>query len=298
LLLAGQQITRDILLLRAEDIAGWRQDLAPDADIFLYGCSVAATPEGRSLVDLIATLTGADVAASSNLTGAPAKGGDLAFEYESGSIEATSGRFAQAWDQSGLLLAAPVFSSSATATFTRTLSGSFTPAASGATSYSIGQRTFFDANFSTLPEQSILGGTAALSAGALVLNPVGNNNNGSFILPKLGANSPGSFTATFDYQTNTAGGGNGASFNYGLITLPNGNYQNGLVATGPNNGFSVNLIDLTNGPRIDVNWGGNSNGNLIGSAPVTYSNTPSQLRSSSMAPTSSPCAMTALKNCG
>ncbi|MFZ4805464.1 MAG: putative Ig domain-containing protein, partial [Synechococcus lacustris] len=272
LLLAGQQITRDILLLRAEDIAGWRQDLAPDADIFLYGCSVAATPEGRSLVDLIATLTGADVAASSNLTGAPAKGGDLAFEYESGSIEATSGRFAPAWDQSGLLLGAPVFNGSSTGTFTRTLPGSFTPAASGATSYAIGQRTFFDANFSTLPEQSILGGTAALSAGALVLNPVGNNNNGSFILPKLGANSPGSFTATFDYDTTTNGGGNGASFNYGLISPPNLNYQNGLVATAPNSGLSVNLIGLTNNPRIDVTWGGPTT--VVASAPVTFTSAP------------------------
>lgn len=62
--------------------------LSPDADILLYGCDVAATHHGRAFVDQLALATGADVAASNDLTGAADLGGDWALEVASGSIEA------------------------------------------------------------------------------------------------------------------------------------------------------------------------------------------------------------------
>jgi hypothetical protein len=43
--LAGQEITTASLQSHAEAIAGWRQFLAPGADLLLYGCSLAATSE-------------------------------------------------------------------------------------------------------------------------------------------------------------------------------------------------------------------------------------------------------------
>ncbi|MEY2645917.1 MAG: hypothetical protein RLZZ611_2566, partial [Cyanobacteriota bacterium] len=275
LILAGQRLTRDTLQLRSDDIAGWRQYLAPGADILLYGCSVAATPEGRSFVDFIATLSGADVAASSNPTGAAVLGGDLTLEYASGPIEALSGLSPAAWDQSGLILGAPVFSSSASADFTSAVSGSFAAAASGSPTYSIADHTFVDCSFASLPADWTVTGAAALSGGELVLNPAANSKSGILLLPKLGADSPGSFTATFDYATDLQGG-NGTSFNYGIIkppTLPD-QYHMGLVATGANNGLSVNLIDLSASPRIDVTWGGSGSSQVVASAPITFANTP------------------------
>ena len=75
------------LLTRAGELAGWSGALASGADLLLYGCDFAATSQGRAVADGLAALTGADVAASSNLTGATALGGDWRLEYSSGVID-------------------------------------------------------------------------------------------------------------------------------------------------------------------------------------------------------------------
>ncbi|MFC4260927.1 DUF4347 domain-containing protein [Marinobacter lacisalsi] len=66
------------------------QSLSESGDVMLYGCYVGADDSGRHFIDAFAGLTGADVAASDDLTGAAALGGDWNLEVESGSIE-TSG---------------------------------------------------------------------------------------------------------------------------------------------------------------------------------------------------------------
>jgi serralysin len=84
------------------------QALAPTGDLLLYGCNVAAGEVGRSFIAALAEATGADVAASTDPTGAPALGGDWVLEQETGSIEASG---LQGGDLSGLLAAntAPTF---------------------------------------------------------------------------------------------------------------------------------------------------------------------------------------------
>lgn len=72
----------------ADALAKIGAHLSADADILFYGCSVAASDEGKALVSQIAGLTGADVAASEDLTGAAGRGGDWDLEVSSGSIEA------------------------------------------------------------------------------------------------------------------------------------------------------------------------------------------------------------------
>ena len=66
----------------------WREALAPDADLLLYGCDVARGEEGVHFVAALAAVTGADVAASTNRTGSTALGGDWVLEHHSGRIEA------------------------------------------------------------------------------------------------------------------------------------------------------------------------------------------------------------------
>ncbi|MEX0278783.1 MAG: DUF4347 domain-containing protein [Ruegeria sp.] len=61
--------------------------LTPDADILLYGCDIGGGPHGPHLVEKLAALTGADIAASDNTTGHFAAGGDWRFEVQSGEIE-------------------------------------------------------------------------------------------------------------------------------------------------------------------------------------------------------------------
>src|SRR4028119_59018 len=57
-------------------------------NILLYGCSVAAGERGKAFVKRLSELTGARVAASQNLTGSVAKGGDWELEVSTDSIEA------------------------------------------------------------------------------------------------------------------------------------------------------------------------------------------------------------------
>jgi len=72
-------------------LAAWREALSPDADLLIYGCSVAAGSDGIGFVHALSELTGADVAASDDATGSAAAGGDWALEVTSGAIEHASG---------------------------------------------------------------------------------------------------------------------------------------------------------------------------------------------------------------
>lgn len=87
ILLGNTPLDTDTLGERNAEVAGWRAHLASTADILIYGCDVAAGTQGRALADQLASTTGADVAASSDTTGAVAQGGDWQLEYASGPIE-------------------------------------------------------------------------------------------------------------------------------------------------------------------------------------------------------------------
>jgi Ca2+-binding RTX toxin-like protein len=65
----------------------WSNYLTEDADILLYGCDVAAGETGVGFVQQLSQLTGADVAASDDLTGSAALGGDWNLEVATGQIE-------------------------------------------------------------------------------------------------------------------------------------------------------------------------------------------------------------------
>ncbi|QDV13542.1 Bifunctional hemolysin/adenylate cyclase precursor [Rosistilla oblonga] len=85
----------------ASDIALWGDALSHDADILIYGCDLASTADGRTLVEAIAALTAADVAASDDATGHELLGGDWQLEYVLGTIDttilATSWSFDVSW---------------------------------------------------------------------------------------------------------------------------------------------------------------------------------------------------------
>jgi trimeric autotransporter adhesin len=64
----------------------WQRALERDADVLLWGCNVADGAAGEAFVRQFATATGADVAASSNDTGAAARGADWTLEFTSGGV--------------------------------------------------------------------------------------------------------------------------------------------------------------------------------------------------------------------
>ena len=64
------------------------QALTASGDILLYGCNVAAGDEGVQFIGSLAQATGADVAASTDLTGPASLGSDWVLEASAGMIEA------------------------------------------------------------------------------------------------------------------------------------------------------------------------------------------------------------------
>ncbi|RCK39313.1 hypothetical protein TH25_25425, partial [Thalassospira profundimaris] len=87
----GQSITTSGLDASADTLAAIGATLSNDGDILLYGCDIGADAAGQAFVDRFAELTSADVAASSDDTGAADLGGDWVLETTRGQIETAIG---------------------------------------------------------------------------------------------------------------------------------------------------------------------------------------------------------------
>ncbi len=61
--------------------------LHADGDLLLYGCNVGAGEAGTEFIDMLAEMTGADVAASDDVTGSAENGGDWDLEVVKGEVE-------------------------------------------------------------------------------------------------------------------------------------------------------------------------------------------------------------------
>jgi glucose/arabinose dehydrogenase len=73
---------------RQTELQSWAGALVIDADILLYGCNIAADESGLQFIQTLSNFTGADIAASNDLTGNSAFGGDWDLEIEIGAIHA------------------------------------------------------------------------------------------------------------------------------------------------------------------------------------------------------------------
>jgi len=69
-------------------LAAWGKSLTQSGDILLYGCDVGGSASGQAFIQHFAALTGADVAASNDITGSAALGGNWVLESSTGAIEA------------------------------------------------------------------------------------------------------------------------------------------------------------------------------------------------------------------
>ncbi|MHB8973952.1 MAG: DUF4347 domain-containing protein [Pirellulaceae bacterium] len=84
--LGSTWLRADSLDAYAGNIAGWAQSLSDNADLLFYGCDVAGNAAGRTLIESLATLTGADVAASTDNTGHAGFAGNWELEFQTGSV--------------------------------------------------------------------------------------------------------------------------------------------------------------------------------------------------------------------
>ncbi|MCI4603912.1 Ig-like domain-containing protein [Pseudomonas fluorescens] len=82
--LGSTYLSADNVAARSAVLAQIGQDMNVGGDILIYACNTAEGDKGISFVDSLASLTGRDIAASSNRTGA---GGDWTLEIATGSIE-------------------------------------------------------------------------------------------------------------------------------------------------------------------------------------------------------------------
>ncbi|NNJ97978.1 MAG: DUF4347 domain-containing protein, partial [Gammaproteobacteria bacterium] len=93
----------------ASRIAGWQNNLGVEADLLFYGCDLAGSEAGKALVGQLSRLSGADVAASDDLTGETRLGGDWELEHQVGDIETGLAVSLNAQQQWHHVLAPPVF---------------------------------------------------------------------------------------------------------------------------------------------------------------------------------------------
>ncbi|QDT11572.1 Bifunctional xylanase/xylan deacetylase precursor [Planctomycetes bacterium K23_9] len=85
--LGNQLVDADTIQQRQDSLRGWSHSLTDSADILIYGCETGADASGLNLIDQIAKLTGADVAASTDNTGAASLDGNWILERSVGTIE-------------------------------------------------------------------------------------------------------------------------------------------------------------------------------------------------------------------
>ncbi|MCQ4162595.1 Ig-like domain-containing protein, partial [Roseomonas sp. GC11] len=71
---------------RAGDLAAWKAGLAEGADLLVWSCEAAEGSTGTQLIATLRATTGADIAASTNMTGA---GGDFVLETLIGEVDTT-----------------------------------------------------------------------------------------------------------------------------------------------------------------------------------------------------------------
>ena len=239
-----------------EMLRGWAPYLTDEADILLYGCDVAADSEGEAFITELAHLTGADIAASTDATGAADKGGDWHLELSTGAIEATA-------------LSVAGFNSLLTADPTVTITGLPT-----AGEVLIGEDFTFSLNFSnpgTAPNPDGFGPYIDLFL------PLGADGNDGVTIATSGAitylGTPVNYqlvtigaggTAEHPYFRNTANQPGVISGQPGqtvvVIELPFGSYTNGqpaaeLVVSATLSDHADHNTDLTIGARAGFRYG-------------------------------------------
>ena len=185
----------------ADDLSIIRDALSDSADIMIYGCDFAAGVEGQLAVAALAEATNADIAASDDLTGAAALGGDWDLEVAQGTIE-THAISPSAWagtldltitdvGTGGVGVTGPAIDNLAAAMLgggVTVNSASYSGGASQAATFASGPGASFGTNILTFGDGVIFStGTAASVAGP--------NNQGGYT-----DNAPG-IDGDFDFDT-------------------------------------------------------------------------------------------------
>ncbi|CAD5967981.1 DUF4347 domain-containing protein [Planktothrix agardhii] len=195
----------------------WGNALTENGDILLYGCDVAAGETGKNFVKRLSEITGADVAASNDLTGNQALGGDWDLEIATGNIEAAVPFNQKAMADYDYTLAnfdVSVATDDGTGTVAGTLSKAILDANAAAGDDTITLTT--NVRFTGVPQVLIDSNIAFIGGGFTVSGDVNNNssNDAGDVRPFFIKSG----TVSFSNLTITGGraqGGNGSGTNSG-----------------------------------------------------------------------------------
>lgn len=87
LMLGSLELTQGNIASHQAELATIGQALQPGGDILLYGCDIGVGSSGATFVSTLSSYTHADVAASTDATGAASLGGNWTLERSSGQID-------------------------------------------------------------------------------------------------------------------------------------------------------------------------------------------------------------------
>ena len=99
--LGSATLDAENIKLYEDALSEWQKSFTESADILLYGCNLAATESGLQLLGDLADVTGADIAASDDLTGHQIHNANWNLEFSTGSIDEKrqlDEQFARNWE--------------------------------------------------------------------------------------------------------------------------------------------------------------------------------------------------------
>ncbi len=239
---------------QSDIIASWSTALSINADLLLYGCNIASTDAGKSFVNELAMITGADVMASVDDTGHESLGGDWELEYSTGSIETDPAVDAESMDDWDEVLA---ISANGTATSGQTASGNSLnwshTVASGA------NRVMYV----TLAIDGLGAGVNSVTYGGVNLTQVGRTaGNHAVEIWRLVNPSVGTASVFVTLDSTTAIKGGAVTYNGVDQGTPNGTYAS---ATGTGTTATLNVSSAAGRLVLDItNWDNNPTGYTIG----------------------------------
>ncbi|MBF0186443.1 MAG: efflux RND transporter periplasmic adaptor subunit [Magnetococcales bacterium] len=214
--LGSGTLSAETLAQHTESLRSWRHALTADADILIYGCTVAQGERGERFVQALSHHTGADVAASDDTTGSR-EGADWTLEWRTGTIESVMALDSRAMADYSQTLA--------TITVTNTNdsgSGSFRQAITDASS---GDTITFDGSLSG-QTINMTSGQYALTKDLTIDGDLNDDNTPDIILDASASNSRifnNSATVSITGLTLQNADGNigsgGGIFNSGTLTL-------------------------------------------------------------------------------
>ena len=289
----NQAFDSTVLTASATQVASWGNSLTSDADILLYGCSIASTDAGKAFVEQFASITQADIGASTNLTG---KAGDEVLEFQVGQVSNTL--IASAIDYNSANLSLPHDANQFTVTtIADTVNSddgvtSLREAIEAANATSVNDEIIFASSLFTngaittialqaaLPTIAATSGAGALTItgpGASALKLEGNNGdvNRDFRIFNIAVGGDLSISGVTVSGANTSGNG-GAFNNAGTLNIANSTISDNKATSGGafNNAGTLNIANSTISNNSASSFGGaieNISGAILNIANSTLS---------------------------